>query len=80
MNKKHNKYPLAVHIFLCKGEELLLSLRKNTGYEDGKYSVVAGHVENGESLIAAGIREVKEEVGIDVTPFHFRIVGSMHRK
>lgn len=80
MKTKHNTYPLAIHIFFCKGNEILLSLRENTGYEDGKYSVVAGHVESGESIISAGIREAKEEVGVDITPLDFKIVGSMHRK
>ncbi len=80
MNKKHNSYPLAIHIFFIKDEQVLLSLRANTGYEDGKYSVVAGHVEAGESIIEAGIREAKEEVGVDITPFNLNIVGSMHRK
>lgn len=80
MNKKHNTYPLAIHILFKKDNRVLLSLRSNTGYEDGKYSVVAGHVEDGESVIEAGIRESKEEVGVDITPFNFHIVGSMHRK
>ena len=80
MRKEHNTYPLAIHIFFKKDNQLLLSLRANTGYEDGRYSVVAGHVEAGESIIEAGIREAKEEAGVDITPFHFKIVGSMHRK
>ena len=77
---KHSTYPLAIHVLFHKDNQVLLSLRANTGYEDGKYSVVAGHVETGESVIDAGIREAKEEAGVDVTPFFFRIVGSMHRK
>lgn len=80
MSQKHNGYPLAIHVFLCKGDEILLSLRENTGYEDGKYSVVAGHVEHGESIIDAGIREAKEEAGVDINPLNLKIVGSMHRK
>lgn len=80
MNISHNKYPLAIHIFFKKDNQILLSLRANTGYEDGKYSVVAGHVEAGESIIEAGIREAKEEAGVNITPFNFKIVGSMHRK
>ena len=80
MKRKHIKFPLAIHVFFKKDDEILLSLRANTGYEDGKYSVVAGHVEAGESIIEAGIREAKEEAGVDITPFHFKIVGSMHRK
>lgn len=80
MKNSHKTYPLAIHIFFKKDNQVLLSLRANTGYEDGKYSVVAGHVEAGESIIEAGIREAKEEAGVVITPFHFKIVGSMHRK
>lgn len=78
--KNHNTYPLAIHIFFKRDNEVLLSLRANTGYEDGKYSVVAGHVEAGESIIEAGIREAKEEAGVDITPYNFQIVGSMYRR
>lgn len=60
MRKKRKNYPLAIHIFFKKNNQILLSLRTNTGYEDGKYSVVAGQVEYDESIIDAGIREAKE--------------------
>ena len=80
MAKNHKTYPLAIHLFFKKDNQVLLSLRANTGYEDGKYSVVAGHVEASESIIEAGIREAKEEAGVDIAPSHFKIVGSMHRK
>lgn len=58
------RFPVAVHIFLLRGEEVLLFRRCNTGYEDGKLSVVAGHVEPGEALTQAAIRETCEEVGL----------------
>lgn len=75
------QYPLAVHI-IFKNEigELLLSRRQNTGYEDGKYSLVAGHVEEGESVISAAIREAEEEIGITIVAKDVHIVGIMHRK
>ena len=35
------------HLLLLKDEQVLLLRRENTGYEDGNYSVVAGHIEGG---------------------------------
>ena len=39
----------AVHLILIENNKILLQRRYNTGYEDGNYSVVAGHVEENES-------------------------------
>ena len=41
--------PVAVHLFLRDGDRILLLRRFNTGYEDGNYSVIAGH----ENTLAA---------------------------
>ncbi|NUR05905.1 MAG: NUDIX domain-containing protein [Nocardioidaceae bacterium] len=46
------------------GREVLLMLRANTGYMDGHWASVAGHVEKGESVHAAARREALEEVGL----------------
>ena len=73
-------YPVAVHVFLMRGEHVLLLHRLNTGYEDGKLSVVAGHVEAGETVTQAAIRETCEEVGIELARERIQVVGVMHRK
>jgi 8-oxo-dGTP diphosphatase len=70
----------AVHLFLIRDGQVLLSRRFNTGYEDGKYSVVAGHLNGDEEIKAAMIREAREEVGIEVSPLDLQVVGVMHRK
>ena len=40
----------AVHLILIENNKILLQRRYNTGYEDGNYSVVAGHVEENENF------------------------------
>lgn len=46
--------------------ELLLIKRANNPFE-GLFSLVGGKVENGEPLLASASREVREELGIDVS-------------
>ena len=72
--------PVAVHLFLLKDNQVLLLRRYNTGYEDGNYSVVAGHIDGGEDVYRAMIREAKEETGIDILLNNLEIVQVMHRK
>jgi 8-oxo-dGTP diphosphatase len=74
------KFPVAVHIFLIRDGEILLLRRYNTGYEDGKYSVVAGHVDGGETIRQASSREAEEEVGIKIDPKDLRVVEIMQRR
>jgi 8-oxo-dGTP diphosphatase len=75
-----NRYPVAVHLFIIRDQQVLLLRRFNTGYEDGNYSVVAGHVEAGETVTQAAIREAREEIGIVIDPPYLKIVHVMHRK
>ena len=76
----HPTFPVAVHVLFLRGDEVLLIRRLDTGYEDGKLSVVAGHVEPGETVTRAAVRESREEVGLTLAPDRLRVVGVMHRK
>lgn len=69
----------AVHLFLERDGRVLLLRRFRTGYEDGKYSVVAGHLEGKETVVAAAVREAREEVGLELSPQDIAVVGVMHR-
>jgi 8-oxo-dGTP diphosphatase len=73
-------FPVAVHLFLLREDQILLLRRCNTGYEDGNYSVPAGHIEGGETITQAAIREAQEEVGVEIPPAAPTVVGVMHRK
>ncbi|MDF2535278.1 MAG: hypothetical protein K0R18_1437 [Bacillales bacterium] len=74
------KMLVAVHLFLLKEDKILLLRRFNTGFMDGKYSVVAGHVESGETYFKAMQRETREEAGIDIADDDLKAIQVMHRK
>ena len=75
-----SQFVVAVHLLFFQNDSVLLLLRANTGWKDGFYSVPAGHVENGQSVIASAIREAKEETGVDIKPSDLEVVHVMHRK
>lgn len=77
--KRHFTLPAAVYVILTQNEQLLLLRRQNTGYEDGKYSLIAGHLDGGESVLDAAIREAREEAGVTLDRESMRVVGVMHR-
>ena len=57
-------------------KEVLLQLRKNTGFMDNMYDVsCGGHVKKGESLLNTAVREAKEEIGIDIKN-NFELIGT----
>ena len=73
----HQQRPLwmfvAVYLLPLREGQVLLLRRHNTGYEDGNYSVITGHVEPGERVMQALSREAAEEAGIqlDAKEVHF---------
>ncbi|MGC5326580.1 NUDIX hydrolase [Brevibacillus sp. SYSU BS000544] len=74
------KLATAVHLFFIKDSQILLLRRWNTGYEDGNYSVVAGHLDGNEEVREAAVREAKEEAGVQLEIADVEVVGVMHRK
>ncbi|WP_028552615.1 NUDIX hydrolase [Paenibacillus sp. UNC451MF] len=70
----------SVHLLFYRDEEVLLLKRQNTGFADGKWSVVAGRIDGNEEVVSAAIREAREEAGVIIDPSEIKVVGVMHRK
>ncbi|GAA1502686.1 NUDIX hydrolase [Streptomyces synnematoformans] len=60
-----------VHLMLFRrapGPEVLLARRAGTGYADGLLNLPSGHLEEGEDVRAAVLREAAEEIGLVLAP------------
>lgn len=64
----------ATIVLVRDGQRVLLT--RKAGWAPNRYALVAGFVDNGESLEACVAREIKEEVGVDVKDI--RYVGSQN--
>ena len=72
------------YVFLVRegatgGTEVLLHLRQGTGYMDGHWASLAGHVEAEETAVAAAVREVREEAGLELDPADLEPLTAVHR-
>lgn len=69
-----------VHVLFYRDDQVLLLRRHRTGWHDGDYSVVAGHVDGGETLRQAACREAREEAGMLLRPEQLAFVRVVHRR
>ena len=69
----------AVHLLPIKDGKVLLLRRFNTGYQDGNYSTVAGHIDRQEFSTEAMVREAREEAGMSIRAEDLKLVHVMHR-
>ncbi len=79
MQKNRFKLIPAVYLLLRNDDKVLLLRRANTGYQDGTYSLIAGHLDGNELGTEGMIREAKEEAGIIIDPANIKLVHTAHR-
>jgi 8-oxo-dGTP diphosphatase len=70
----------AAYVYLLREGSVLLLRRAHTGFMDGRWAGLAGHVEYGESVLSAAVREAGEEAGVTVDGDDLIPVCAMHRR
>jgi ADP-ribose pyrophosphatase YjhB (NUDIX family) len=69
---------VGVIVALRRGNQVLLAQRSRGTYL-GKWGFPGGHVERGETIIEAGMRELMEETGVEAEPrgvlTHLDVIG-----
>jgi len=73
------RFPVTVHLFFFRENQILLLRRFNTGFRDGEYSIPAGHLDGGETVMDAAVREAQEEVGVKIEADDLVFSSVIHR-
>lgn len=71
---------VAVHLILTSLEGVFLMRRFQTGFADGDYGLISGHLEQGESCTHGIIREAFEEAGIHIDEKDLRLVYTFNNR
>lgn len=77
--RQANFYSAVFWIIKNKKGEILFQKRKNTGFMDWRFQLPSGHIENTETMKVALIREMKEEIGIDIQKEDLELLHISHR-
>lgn len=77
-----NRYHLVVNVWIKNSEgKYLISKRSKTRPKNPlMFETVGGAALKGENSVKAAVREVKEELGIDLTPQKINLIHSVIRK
>ncbi len=79
MAEERFKIVPASYLVLMRGGKILMLRRFSTGFQDGKYGLVSGHLEGNETFRQCMMREAKEEAGLDLSMDDLEVVHAMHR-
>ena len=81
MNKtalNRSSFYIAVNAYVINGDQVLLGCRQNTGWYDGYFDSIGGHLEVGESLTKAVARELYEEANLKVNEEDLKLFHISH--
>lgn len=78
MSKQRFTLHVDLHLLLLSNDKVLLLRRYQTGFADGYYSLVAGHLDEHETASQGIAREANEEAGLVINPRDLDLVHTMH--
>jgi len=78
MSRLPDFYSAVFAIIRDKNEKILFQKRQNTWFRDWAYQLPSGHLELRETIKQAYVRELKEELGIDVLEEDIEIIHIVH--
>ena len=64
----------AVNVLIVKNNKVLLSRRQNKSWGNGKLVLPGGHVEENETPTTSMVREIKEELGVNINKNHLEFL------
>lgn len=73
-------HPVDVLLLLVRDGEVLLGLRRGTGYADGQWNLPSGKLEHGENARQGVIRETYEEIGVVLGRDEPRLSCTVHHR
>ncbi len=76
--KKPSEIVLVVVAVLRFGDEFLLAIRHHDKHQGGKLEFVGGKIEQNETAQVALLREIREELGLDVSDNQKQHMGQIH--
>jgi len=68
---------VGVAVLVVKDGKILLGKRKGDRLATEMFEAPGGHLENGESIIECGTREIREETGLEIQSVRFVCVSNI---
>jgi 8-oxo-dGTP diphosphatase len=71
---------LDAYLLLVRDGQVLMGRRRNTRFASGQWLPPAGRVEPGETVLAAALREAREEIGLELSADALALRYVMHAR